>query len=454
MAIITTTGAKLPDLPTEMFEAGPYAVVYETTTMGDDKRYWFAFSFLNELAYVPKAVAEAAGIVDLFGYSADFICPQNSYASLGGMMLYDPQTDTWGIPPEDVTNSIRFLFLALLFEDTNDGYSGNFVAWTNSDIKKATSADFDNLVFEMGSEVAIHATPSDLKEQAYRASKMQILPLADAARKVSKTSGGKNIDAIVADISAVEPLQPVLDELAAFYEEKHIKPTLTIYEDDGEVWFIVPDRLAQSTEVVFVPTLTTIQRQWFQRDSHVEYGYCNLLIKEAYFPVATGEVPWLTAQRLLEKVVAPKATEIGSSAFGGCTSLVEIQRDWLPEVTNISMWAFGGCKNLIRADFLKLETFSLGVFYNSGLKTLVLRNPNKVVTWAGTSNDNFGGSPIGNGKGIILVPAALGESYRTGNWGEWTKHRSLIFDIEDYSVDGTLDGDIDWDRVDAYIATL
>ena len=51
----------------------------------------------------------------------------------------------------------------------------------------------------------------------------------------------------------------------------------------------------------------------------------------------------------------------------------------------------------------------------------------------------------------FIVPAALVESYKTAtNWAAyWGYGNNKFLALEDYTVDGTVTGEIDWDRLNA-----
>ena len=48
--------------------------------------------------------------------------------------------------------------------------------------------------------------------------------------------------------------------------------------------------------------------------------------------------------------------------------------------------------------------------------------------------------PIGQGTGYIYVPSALVNTYKSANY--WSTYANQIRAIEDYSNDGTADGDL------------
>jgi hypothetical protein len=90
-------------------------------------------------------------------------------------------------------------------------------------------------------------------------------------------------------------------------------------------------------------------------------------------------------------------------------------------VTSIGNYAFGGCQ---------------------ALTTLVLRNTAKVAT---LSNSNaLKNTPIASGTGYIYAPHALVDSYKAAT--NWSTYAAQFRALEDYTVDGTVTGELDTTR--------
>lgn len=180
----------------------------------------------------------------------------------------------------------------------------------------------------------------------------------------------------------------------------------------------------------------------------------------------------------LKEFVSETATHIGTRNFQNCTSL---ERVYLPLANNnvstapgqfmgcsalrdvyIPVWRrpqgslFKNCVSLEKVDLpmayeLQSEVFSGCV----KLKALALRNfaNNGVVTLANLNV--FTGTPFASGGtgGVLLIPSALVESHKTAtNWSViygYGTNRFLA--LEDYTVDGTITGEIDWDKVNALL---
>lgn len=178
----------------------------------------------------------------------------------------------------------------------------------------------------------------------------------------------------------------------------------------------------------------------------------------------------------LKEFVSETATIIGTRNFQNCTSL---ERVYLPLANNNANTApgqFSGCSALrdvyipvwrrpqgsLFKNCVSLEKVDLPMAYElqnevfSGcvkLKALSLRNfaNNGVVT---ISNMNaFTGTPFAEGGtgGVLLIPSALVESYKTAtNWSViYGYGHNRFLALEDYTVDGTTTGEIDWDKVNA-----
>ena len=111
-------------------------------------------------------------------------------------------------------------------------------------------------------------------------------------------------------------------------------------------------------------------------------------------------------------------TTIGPGAFNKCTELTIVV---LPKCSEIRPSAFASC---------------------TALKAVILPG-NKVCVLP--SNNAFNISSIAKGTGYVYVPAALVDSYKTAtNWSTFaTQFRAL----EDYTVDGTIDGELDESKI-------
>ncbi len=116
--------------------------------------------------------------------------------------------------------------------------------------------------------------------------------------------------------------------------------------------------------------------------------------------------------------------ESGSFAWGNLTNI------HFPKLQEMnSLFLFNQCSNLTYADFPALKKINGGSdFANTGLATLILRNPTMCILSSGTST--FNNTPIANGTGYIYVPAALIEEYKAAT--NWVTYAAQFRAIEDY----------------------
>ena len=147
----------------------------------------------------------------------------------------------------------------------------------------------------------------------------------------------------------------------------------------------------------------------------------------------------------------PEATSVESYAFAACKALKEVcLPKWVKQIGGYG-YTFYQCSALEKLDFPQLTTLQSNVFSDcSALKVLVLRSSTMATM---TGINAFNKTPFSSGKtgGVLLVPSALAETYKTAtNWSVLFGYGTNRFlAIEDYTVDGTVTGEIDWDRVEA-----
>lgn len=189
---------------------------------------------------------------------------------------------------------------------------------------------------------------------------------------------------------------------------------------------------------------------------------------------------------VLQTVDLPNATTIGDFAFSKCTNLATLN---LPNVTRIETYAFNNCSNLSTINIPKVTSIGEGAFqhnanlstvtllnninigtnafYNSGvekvdihgtvtfgssvfnydakLKSLILRSET-IVPLSSANVLNY--TPIGNKQdGYVYVPRSLlsdddsTKDYRMAT--NWVSVASQFRALEDYTVDGTIMGELD-----------
>jgi hypothetical protein len=168
-----------------------------------------------------------------------------------------------------------------------------------------------------------------------------------------------------------------------------------------------------------------------------------------------------------EIVNLPRVKTLGKSAFYQCAvstldfPLVEVIPDSLagssgtnnitsvnfPNAVEIGQSAFNFCRKLTFVDFPKVKSIKSQAFYNAtNLVTIVLRSP-ELCTLA--SSSIFSSYIVKT----FLFPAALIESYQTAtNWSAmYASGKAIFLPLEEYTVDGTTTGEIDWDKLNGEV---
>ena len=138
----------------------------------------------------------------------------------------------------------------------------------------------------------------------------------------------------------------------------------------------------------------------------------------------------------LTTVDFPVATSIKPSAFYSCSNLTTVD---FPVATSIGSYAFYSCRSLTTADFPVVTSIGTYAFNSCRvLKSLLLRG-NNVCTLSSTNA--FNSTPIKSGTGYIYVPSALIEQYKAAT--NWSTYSAQFRALEDYTVDGTITGELD-----------
>jgi hypothetical protein len=110
-------------------------------------------------------------------------------------------------------------------------------------------------------------------------------------------------------------------------------------------------------------------------------------------------------------------TYVAENTFENCSNLTMVD---LPNVTSVGREAFNGCSSL-NVFILRSETICEGDY---GML------------------DN---TPITQGTGYIYFPSSLIDTYK--NRGYWNAFKDQFRALEDYTVDGTIMGDLDETKI-------
>lgn len=251
--------------------------------------------------------------------------------------------------------------------------------------------------------------------------------------------------------------------------------------------FTVPDKCLDSAKYA----LYAINSSYINTGplKELTYSFCsrcnNLVTLEA--PNVTSFDNYVASyDPELKWVVAPKLKSIGQSCFYNCSSLVSVD---FPLLESTAYQSFYSCTSLKEIEFNNLKSCGQACFWgcaslekitasctsiisdgmancshlavidltgqaswcsgggglfekNPNLKTLILRNTLSV--W------QVGGYPckdtlIASGSGYIYVPSALVDSYKTAT--NWVTYADQFRALEDYTVDGTVTGELDETKI-------
>lgn len=186
-------------------------------------------------------------------------------------------------------------------------------------------------------------------------------------------------------------------------------------------------------------------------EAHV-FRDCSAL-KDVNMPLLTDAINnGHFTKTLIEDISLPSLKKLSGSMFQSCSQLKNV---YAPKATEIQAFCFEYCTALEKFDAPDvLYQLLASCFKGSGLKTLILRQNTKTVTLQNLNvflNTVFASGGTG---GVLLIPSALVTAYTEAtNWsviyGYGTNH---FLALEDYTVDGTVTGEIDWDKVNALFA--
>ena len=135
------------------------------------------------------------------------------------------------------------------------------------------------------------------------------------------------------------------------------------------------------------------------------------------------------------------AETVGQYAFANCVKLETVV---LPNVTRVEKCGFYYCSALKHLDLGSVTYMGeLCLFVVTKLAALILRTTSGVCT---IPNDIIAYCTlIKNGTGYIYVPRALVDSYKAAT--NWSTYATQIRALEDYTVDGTVTGELDESKI-------
>lgn len=172
--------------------------------------------------------------------------------------------------------------------------------------------------------------------------------------------------------------------------------------------------------------------------SYAFYGCTNLTTIN--FPKATSMDQYsFQGCTNLTAVNMPVTTTSGLGGFYGCTGLTTVK---LPVATTLGTNSFRGCKKLTTADFPLVTNIGTYAFQDCTNITALIIRSNTVCSLSSNALKN---TPIESSTGYIYVPATLVDRYKTN--ASWSKYANQFRALEDYTVDGTIDGELDETKI-------
>lgn len=258
----------------------------------------------------------------------------------------------------------------------------------------------------------------------------ELTSIADAIRSKTGKTDGLTLDQMPGEIEGIETGGGSGGgELDALFDK-------TITEVKSNATQIPKEAFKDCKALVSAefPNVTTI-------GSNAFYGCTNMTTLTVPNVTTIGSNACQNCSGLTDLDV-PLATSIGGAAFYGCRELAN--HIYLPLITTIESRTFQSCEKIPSADFPKVTSIDGYAFYQNAALTAVILRSETLCTLKSTTG--FGNCwLIEGGTGFFYVPKALVEEYKVAtNWSKWsTQFRAL----EDYTVDGTITGELDPNKI-------
>lgn len=153
----------------------------------------------------------------------------------------------------------------------------------------------------------------------------------------------------------------------------------------------------------------------------------------------------------IKSISLPLARSCENNGFYNCSDLTSVN---LPLLESFGDGAFTGCSLLASIDLPSATSFGRTAFYNcNSLTTLVLRSQTMCTLGVlaftncyhilGKTNTTY--NPSGEKDGYIYVPRTLVDTYKTAT--NWSTYATQFRALEDYTVDGTITGQLDPNKI-------
>ncbi len=152
----------------------------------------------------------------------------------------------------------------------------------------------------------------------------------------------------------------------------------------------------------------------------------------------------------------PKLTTVPRSAFQGSNSNERTETLNIPSATSIGPYAFYRFNKIKKIDLPVIKTIGSYAFYfAASLVAVIIRNTDSMCSMSNknafdacyhfTGQMNATYNPDGLADGYFYVPSKFVDSYKTAT--NWSIYANQIRALEDYTVDGTVIGELDESKI-------
>lgn len=449
--IIKTSGFPEFEISDEVLAQYPYATGLWKMTEND------ATMLLMTLTDTPLFVIKNMIDETLTGTPSDgvyFIELPSKYMLLqietDGNSVEIQEADETGMTLEDFISNILLYYV----------FIGFMLTFANYDIYYATMDE--NEVLHTDYKLAYVSDTSSIQLMA-KSSEFQAL--ADFVRSSYGTSEKMNSKTVLEKLKNISFVQPEIIRQMSIPNDKVVSWFNGNFESEfynGDAIKIQNSFFKNQTEITSInlPKVETIGNNAFDGCSSLAHVNLPKAIKiNSYaFNNCTS----------LEHIDLPKAKAFYAGTFYGCTALTNInlpnvenlgaggncfnsctslEKLILPKCYTMGNYTFEDCTKLKAIDFYRdIPSINQYYFTNaSALQALLLRSTTMSKVYSSSTTGTFLGTPIHEGKGFIYVPSELLSSYQ--NDSLWSKWASYFRPIEDYTVDGTIMGEMDWEKL-------
>lgn len=415
---IEVNGVTLPDIPAEVLAKYPYAyIVKEISKNGTVTYNFMASQFLafigNELLFALTGVSE------------------NAVGTLAGCQLGSfTDGDTEWTLGEEISGPYMY------YVGTSNSWT-IYLIWANTDIYELTNIDLSTGQYQLGG-ICYRALTG---ETEYRVPEDFLVDIANKIRRTVFPVRGHTTESIQRELTKILDANVALTNYAWIADASIISDettnnvrTLRSYVKKAEVPPFLSLSNGESIRALDLPNAEVIG-----------YRLCsdNKNIKTVHAPNAK-ELSYATFENCTNLHLTgeefPNLSTINHFCFSGCTALENLR---FPMVRIIGASAFQGCSNLVVVDLGSVEVIYNNAFYDCPLRTLILRKDDVVCQLDGA--DFLSRTPIEDGQGYIYVPAGLLSTYQTAAY--WSSYAAQFRALEDYTVDGTITGELDESKI-------